>query len=94
MLEAAAYGLPILSRRIAPAAELERYYSRIYRMADDEDPAAAIHALLALPPDTKGDFAAVFSIEAMAQRTIDQYRRLLPAARNAPGGRDGAPGSI
>lgn len=87
MLEAAAHGLPILTRQIAPAEELQRHYSRMYRMADAEDPSAALDALLALPPDPGERFAAMFSIESMAQQTIEHYRRLLAEAAGDPRGR-------
>ncbi len=81
LLEAAACGLPILSRRIAPSEELRQYYPRVHRMAEDESFLSALNATLALPPADPEVFRREFGIETLADRTADLYLRLLREAR-------------
>ncbi|MDR2076877.1 MAG: glycosyltransferase family 4 protein [Desulfovibrio sp.] len=76
-LEAAAHGLPILSRENPAVREIAAFYPAIHFMADEEDPVLALDRLFALPPASTRAVEENFSIRAMADKTLDLYDRLL-----------------
>ncbi len=76
MLEAAACGLPVLTRKTSTVQEFAPYYSRLHSMAEDEDLGAAMDAALALPRASQTALRSEFSLEAMARRTHAAYAAL------------------
>ncbi len=77
VLEACAFGLPVIARHTQPVREIARYYDRIRFMDDDADPATVLADALALPPSDGASFRDEFDIHAMARRTLDLYRAVL-----------------
>ncbi|MDR1360413.1 MAG: glycosyltransferase family 4 protein, partial [Deltaproteobacteria bacterium] len=61
VLEAAAHGLPILSRENPTVREIAGFYPAIRFMADGDDPARTLDGLLAMPAADSGAVAANFS---------------------------------
>lgn len=76
-LEAAAHGLPVLSRENPAMREIAEYYDGIHFMHDDDEPAEAIAALEALPVADTRRLKENFSIQAMADKTKKLYRGFL-----------------
>ncbi|HEU6436148.1 MAG TPA: glycosyltransferase [Nitratidesulfovibrio sp.] len=77
VLEACAFGLPVIARHTQPVREIARYYDRIRFMDDDADPATVLADALALPPSDGARFRDEFDIHAMARRSLDLYRAVL-----------------
>lgn len=77
VLEACAFGLPVMARHTEPVREIARYYDRIRFMDDDAAPATVLADALALPPSDGARFRDEFDIHAMARRTLDLYRAVL-----------------
>ena len=80
VLEAAAHGLPILARENPAVREVAEYYSGIYFMSDNDDPAHAVDSVYSLPLADASRLRENFSIHSMAEKTKALYRELLEAA--------------
>lgn len=75
-LEASSYGLPILARESAPLQEIQKYYSKIAFLNENESPHK--QALDALNLEEKVNLIAQeFSIENMSIKTSTLYKKLL-----------------
>jgi glycosyltransferase involved in cell wall biosynthesis len=84
VLEACAFGLPVISRYNDPVLEISAYYPRIAFMAEDEEPAAVLERAMALPEAAPGPLREEFSLEAMVKRTRRLYMDLLREKGAAP----------
>jgi glycosyltransferase involved in cell wall biosynthesis len=80
VLEACSHGLPVLARRTAPLEEIREYYDRILFMDDAQPVAERLQAALAMPPADRSRLYAEFSIDAMRDRTLALYEKLLNRA--------------
>ncbi|WP_457571659.1 glycosyltransferase, partial [Desulfovulcanus sp.] len=76
VLEACAFGLPILARPSEPIREIKEYYSRIKFINDQKTPAENLNAALSLPPCTLDNLKKEFSIENMLKNTLNLYNSL------------------
>ena len=82
VLEAASFGLPILSRETDPVREITKQYPRIHIMRDSDDPLRALQAAQSLPVASQKTFRAEYSLEAMVERTKQLYFDLLKEKRD------------
>jgi glycosyltransferase involved in cell wall biosynthesis len=87
VLEAAAHGLPVLSRENPAVREIAEFYPNIHFMADEDDPILTLERLLALPPADTSALEENFSIRAMADKTLALYDRLLSGSARSRAGR-------
>ncbi|WP_457572185.1 glycosyltransferase [Desulfovulcanus sp.] len=76
VLEACAFGLPILARPSEPIREIKEYYSRIKFIDDQKTPAENLNAALSLPPCSLENLKKEFSIENMLKKTLNLYNSL------------------
>jgi glycosyltransferase involved in cell wall biosynthesis len=90
--EAAAHGLPVLSRENPAVREIAEFYPRIHFMADGDDPGLTLDRLFALPPADTRAVEENFSIRAMADKTLALYEDLLRKKTPAAAGNPRRPG--
>jgi glycosyltransferase involved in cell wall biosynthesis len=77
VLEACAFGLPILARKSKPVEEISRFYKRIYFIDQTMTPENNLEAALNLSPCDNNLFKKEFSIESMVENTKNLYNSLM-----------------
>jgi len=76
VLEACAFGLPILARKSQPIEEISRYYKRIHFIDKTVETEKIIQATLDMPACDLAPFKKEFSIENMVKKTLTLYSSL------------------
>ena len=77
ILEAAAYGLPILSRQNAAVKAIGALYNRIWYMNDTDNPEETLTNVLAMPAASSEKIWQTYGIEKMANDTKVLYNEFL-----------------
>jgi len=76
VLEACAFGLPILARKSKPIEEIGQYYKRIHFIDKTVEPEKTLQATLDMPACDLTHFKKEFSIGSMVNKTLNLYTSL------------------